>query len=277
MKQSSLLCSTGAFTRSSSPGWESYQAILRYGPLLEADGLEVLFYSSWYPDVEHIAGELRASGLRFPVIHTEKGIGPALGSAEPEEQAQGIKQLAVNCRFASQVGARLAVLHLWGWPGSDEHLERNLEMLAACLTTAAEEGLELAIETLPCVRADPLSNVQRAIEQDERCLVALDTEFLALYQQLEASLEATWLWQGGHVRHVHIKDYDGLVAEPDGRRRFLHPGDGHIDFAGFFKGLAAQGFRGSISLEASGLQRDCSIDIERIQASLAFLRKLLAR
>jgi sugar phosphate isomerase/epimerase len=243
--------------------------------MLEVDGLEIMFFRAWYPEVEHVAAKLLASGLRFPIIHAEKSIGPSLGSPLAEERAQGLERLAINCRFGAQLGARLLVLHLWGLPDSDEHLERNLGMLDACLALAASAGLELAVETIPCVRADPLSNVYRAIEQDRRCLVALDTEFLTFHQQLEESLATDWLWQDGRVRHVHIKDYDGQMFGPNNFRRYLHPGEGSIDFSSFFKGLAAQGFHGSITLEASGVQQDGTIDMARVQTSLAFLHGLL--
>ncbi len=239
------------------------------------DGLEVLFYPSWYPKAEQIAADLRASGLCFPVMHTEKSIGPALGNADAKERAQGLQRLEANCQFARQLGVKLAVLHLWGLPDSDHYMERNLAMLDACLTVAANAGIHLAVETIPCERADPLSNARLALEQDKRCLIALDTEFLAVHQQLEASLASAWLWQGPSVQHVHIKDYDGQMVDQIGRRRYLHPGEGKIDFARFFRGLAQQGFNGSISLESSGVQPDRSIDISRVQKSLLFLRSLM--
>src|ERR1051326_3665327 len=268
-KQWPLLCSIGTFMR--EPHLTDHRTILRYGPMLDVDGFEILFAHNWYQEAEHIAADLRPSGLRFPVVHAEKSIGPALGSAQAEERVLALERLRINCRLGERIGARLLILHLWGRPGSDEHFERNLDMLGACLAMAASAGLELAVETIPCDHADPLTNVQRAIQQDQRCLVALDTEFLAFHQQLEESLKAQWLWQEGRVRHVHMKDYDGRMTEPNGYRRYLHPGEGTIDFPGFFKGLAAQGFQGAISLEASGVHQDDSIDTERIQRSLALL------
>src|ERR1051326_2181584 len=173
-KQWPLLCSIGTFMR--EPHLTDHRTILRYGPMLDVDGLEVLFAHNWYRDIERIAADLLPSGLRFPVVHAEKSIGPAMGSAEVEEQALGLERLAINCRFGARLGARLLVLHLWGRPGSDEHFERNLEMLDACLAIAASSGLELAVEAIPCDYSDPLSNVRRAMEQDRRCLAALDTE-----------------------------------------------------------------------------------------------------
>ncbi|HEX8730955.1 MAG TPA: hypothetical protein VF725_02740 [Ktedonobacterales bacterium] len=73
-----VLCSTGAFTRTSDP--LSHEAILRYGPQFDVDGFEVLFYPRWYPEQERIARALSASGLDFPAIHVEKSIGEILGS-----------------------------------------------------------------------------------------------------------------------------------------------------------------------------------------------------
>ncbi len=175
--QPHLLCSTGAFTR--DPDRTDYRAILTYGPAFAVDGFELLFYPDWYPGIEGIATGLRASSLRFPVLHAEKSISPALGSDQPEVRALGLQRLRENCRLGGMLGATLLILHLWGLPGSDEHLDRNLDALTACLGIAADEGLTVAVETIPCVRADPLSNVRRALDRDARCLAALDTEFLA--------------------------------------------------------------------------------------------------
>lgn len=270
-----VLCSTGAFTSERSA--PDYRAILKYGPALDVDGLELLFYHQWYAQVDQIAADLRASGLRFPVMHSEKSIGPALGSSDPAEQARALEKLEKNCRLGQHLGTAVLVLHLWGTPGSDEYLERNLEMLGDCISIADAAGLALAVEAIPGRLADPLTNVRRALEQDERALVALDTEFLALHKQLEQALAADWLWQGGRVRHVHIKDYDGQVVDANNNRRYLHPGEGTVDFPAFFRGLAARDYQGCVSLEASVMQPGGVADLPRLYTSLAHLRELAAR
>ena len=270
-----VLCSTGAFTRESL--LPDHRAIVRVGPSLETDGFELLFYAAWYPDVERVADDLLASGLRFPVMHSEKSIGPALGSTEKAERAQALEKLEKNCRLGRQLGTQVLILHLWGMPDSDEHLERNLAMLGDCISLAADAGLALAVETIPCRQADPLTNARRALEQDERALIALDTEFLTLHKQLEQALAADWLWQGERVRHVHIKDYDGQMADANHYRRYLHPGEGDIDFPDFFRGLARRDYQGRVSLEASVVQPDGMVDLPKLRASLAHLRELVAR
>ena len=270
MKRMQLLCSTGAFSR--FPELTDYQSILEYGPLLAVDGLEVMFFPNWTDDIERIAARLRASGLRIPVIHAEKGIGPALISAQSPEREQGWRWMQASCRLGHVVGAKTLVFHLWGLPDSDDRLADNLAILPDCITLAEHYGLILAVETVPSRSGDTLGNARRAIEQDNRCRVALDTEFLALHRQLEVALDADWLWQNSLIQHIHIKDYDGAMYSTDNYRRYLHPGEGAIDFPHFFAALKARHYHASISLEASVVYRDGSRDMARLKRSLELLR-----
>ena len=257
-------------------GKSTYQRMLCcavYGPLLAVDGLEVMFFPGWTDEIEHIAAALRASGLRIPAIHAEKGIGPALISPQSAEREQGWRWLQAGCRLGQVVEANTLVFHLWGPPDSDDRLADNLAILPDCITMAEQYGLTLAVETVPCRSGDTLGNARRAVEQDSRCRVALDTEFLALHGQLEAALDAGWLWQDARVRHIHIKDYDGTMYSTDNYRRYLHPGEGTVDFAHLFAALRARHYDGSISLEASIVNRDGTRDIEKLRDSLGLLRR----
>lgn len=272
-----LLCSTGTFSR--SPDYSTYQQVLRYAPFLVPDkgveGFELLFYSSWYPHLDQIAHDLEQSGLKFPVMHAEKNIGTALGNPQPEQREQAVVWLVENCRLGQLLGAKLLVLHLWGWPELDDNLENNLQFLSPCLDIASKHGMALAIETVPARHAKPLINIQRALTQDERCYVALDTEFLALTEQLDEVFELEELWQRKRVCHVHIKDFDGQTFLPNSGRRYLHPGEGSIDFKHFFARLKKCGFDGYVSLEASALNREGWVDIEKLHESLRFVRELM--
>ncbi|GHO62447.1 hypothetical protein KSC_013390 [Ktedonobacter sp. SOSP1-52] len=268
-----VLCSTGAFTRSSDP--HCHEVILKYSQEFVADGLEIMFYPRWYQEPEPVVRALRTCKLPFPVMHTEKSIGECFGSGDASEREQGVLRFEQNCIFAQQLGVEIAVLHLWGMPSSDFHLEYNLQPLARCLDLAEQYGLTLAIETIPCNRADPLSNVKQAFEHDPRARVALDTEFLAWHDQLEAVFTASWLWQAKLVRHVHLKDHHGLLASSEGRY-YLHPGEGHIDFHRFVRQLKAAEFEGALSLEARAVDSEGEIDVARIQTSLQFMRDLIA-
>jgi len=263
-----LLCSTGAFTRDCDR--PDHTAILEVGPQLAVDGLEVIVYAPWYPALDQVQYDLQTSGLCFPVVHAEKSIGPAFGSDSKQERRSALDKLATNCRFAHAIGTELLVLHLWGLPDGDAHIERNLAALPACYEVAGAHGISLAIETIPCDSGTPLERMRQAIETEDGTLVALDTEFLAYHNQLDEAVDADWLWD--RVRHIHLKDYDGMLWSREEGRRYLHPGQGHIDFPKVFRKLRQREFGETMSLKASGMNREGIVDLARVQQSLALLR-----
>lgn len=270
-----LLCSSGAFGR--YPVLIDHRDIIRYAPSLPVDGIEIMYYPEWTPHIEQIASDLLATGLRFPAVHVEKNAGPALLSADETEHAQGRAWLAASCRLGQLVGAQVAVFHLWSMPGSDENIERNLAVLGECIDIAEEHEMELAVETIPCVKSTPLDVIQQVIGRDSRSRVALDTEFLAIHGQVELALEAEWLWSNDLVKHIHLKDYDGQQYTADGYRRYLHPGEGKLDFAHFFTRLQQRNFHGNLSLEASVVSPDKTRDSAKLHSSLENIRGMLQR
>src|SRR5260370_7461283 len=92
-----LLCSTGTFSR--FPDLTGYQAILTYGPELEVDGFELMFYPDWTSEIEQIAAGLARSGFHFPAIHAEKGIAPALSSSQAHERHQASQCTTPTCHL----------------------------------------------------------------------------------------------------------------------------------------------------------------------------------
>jgi sugar phosphate isomerase/epimerase len=268
-----LLCSTGAFSR--FPDQTGYQAVLEYGPQLDVDGFELMFYPNWYGNVETIGHNLQRSGLAFPAMHTDKNIGTLLGKDDEAERKQGIREFEENCRLGKIIGTRTLVLHLWGWPELDDDLARNLSALSQCLDIAEYYDMQIAIETIPCRQKTPVENVLQAIEYDQRSQVTLDTEFLANHHQLTEVFEAERLWQERRVLHVHVKDSDGQPFSEEGIRKYLHPGEGDIDFAGFFACLKQHDFAGTVSLETPAIEETGEVRIQRLHSSLALLRSFI--
>lgn len=268
-----LLCSSGTFSQ--YPNYTDYKAILRYAPQLPVDGIEIMLYPQWYDHIAAIGCELIATGLRFPAVHAGKDISTGLSSLDRGEVEAALQELDTNCRFAQAIGASVLVLHLWGLPASDSSIERNMQHLSRCIDIAEEREVTLAIETIPCAVADPLTHIRRVLELDGRCKVALDTEFLALHNQLEAAIDADWLWHTDCVVHVHVKDHDSQMFTPDKRRRYLHPGEGTIDFEHFFSSLKQRNYAGPISLEAPVIDAEGNVDVQRLETSLGNLRRLM--
>jgi sugar phosphate isomerase/epimerase len=265
-----LVCSTGAFTR--FPDRADHRAILDFGPNFDVEGLELVVFPTW--DLDVVALDLLKSGLRFPVIHADKTVGAGLGASKAAAREAGVARLAKNVRLAETLGAELIVLHLWDSPESDANLDRNLETLARCHEAASRAGVEFAVETLPSNHSTPLGNIRKVIDTDGRLTVALDTEFLALHGELTIAFGANWLWERGVIRHIHIKDFDGSLRDANGRRRYLHPGEGDIDFDTLARTLKRRGFTGTVSLESSAVGPDGAVDVRRVEESLSLLRSL---
>ncbi len=257
-----ILCSSGVLFhrgpdgRLVAPRDDHVADILSVGPRMPVDGIEVLVTRRMVGSLKEAADRLLVSSMSFPVIHGPKHVGAALPSQE------AVSQLDEAAWFAATIGAQDLVLHLWDLPESDTDFAGRLKAVVIAADVAAKHGIRLLIETIPCQESTPLRNLERVLEHEPRVGVALDTEFLALHGELEEALAADWLWAEGHVRHVHIKDYDGNLSGPDGTRRYLMPGDGLIDFPGVFRAFNKRRFPGTISLEAATYLHDGKPDIE---------------
>ncbi|HEU0164388.1 MAG TPA: TIM barrel protein, partial [Thermomicrobiales bacterium] len=225
-----LVCSTGAISRFTD--LNDHQGFIDRSLQLHADAIEVMIFDRWYERLDEIAADFRAAGIRVVATHAEKNLGPHLAQDDPEFVAQTLARFSENCRFTHLLGGDRTVLHLWGLPESDKVLDRMLAMLPELVDRAAEHHLYLGVESIPCVVADPLTNLQRVLEAEPRSKVTLDTEFLAMHGQVDAVLSADWLWDRDAVVHLHVKDFiDPSNIDPS-KRTYLHPGEGEIDFAG---------------------------------------------
>jgi sugar phosphate isomerase/epimerase len=261
-----ILCSSGVFfVRGPDGRWivpdgPDVGAIIELGPQLGVDGIEFLVTRGMLGRLEAVAELLDAMTLPVAAVHAPKRVGAALPSTD------AVAALDETARFASRVGANVAVLHLWDLPDSDRDFERRLE----AVTIAAEvfePYVTLAIETIPCSVSTPLRNIARVLEREPRVGVALDTEFLAMHDEIEDAINADWLWP--HVRHVHVKDYAGTLVSEDGGRRYVLPGDGSIDFARVFMALDDRGYTGAVSLEANAVRPEGGLDVDALRRCFA--------
>jgi sugar phosphate isomerase/epimerase len=257
-----ILCSTGAVTRHPS---RTDHRLIADARDLPCSGFELSIYPTWVDDADRVADEVAALGLPIEAAHAEKAVGARLS----EGDIGALQRLEGSALIASSAGARLLVLHLWELPLGDRHLERNLELLPACVDIAERHGLTLGIETIPCSIGSPLANVARAVERDARCVAVLDTEFLAMHDELDAAPDA-----GLPVGHVHVKDFAGAIRHGDPRTRYLLPGEGALDIDGFLQRLEADGYVGATTLEPSAVDPDGGLDTARLADIAAALRSL---
>lgn len=264
-----LLCSTGAFSR--HPDRCEPSTVAEGIRALGADGIEAIFYTPWYDAIDTAARELRATGASIPVLHTEKSIGSLASSPAPEDHERAAELLRANCHLATALGARTLVLHLWSQPDTEESVATAVATLPRLLDVTEEHGLDLSVETIWRVTSTPLPAIHAALAADPRTRVTLDTEFLGNHGELEEAIADDALWESGAVDHVQIKDFAGSMTDDAGRRKYLHPGQGTLDLAGFMRGLRSRGYGGTVSLEASGVVDARTVDYDRIRQSLTMI------
>ena len=292
--------STGSLAR--YPQGSDPATLAGYLSDIEADAVEVLFYRGFHEDLERTARAFRACGRPIRVVHAEKNLGTAFGSPDPAEVADGQRRFLAALWLAQQVSAQLVTLHLWDRPESDRNLERNFDALAPLLPRVQDAGMAVGLETIPCTVHNPVDNVRSALTHfgglAAGCAVTLDLEFLGWHDCVErgvkgafADLESndtllphnpphspmeTARKEQSIVLDVHVRDYDGQPFTAEGRRRYLDPGEGQLDFPAIFSALVADGFHGTFMYEGSHTPVSAAGDVTAINAVLANMRRWLA-
>ena len=262
-----ILCSSGVFfVRGPDGAWvvpdgPDIGAIADIGPRLGVDGVELLVTRGQLGHLDALAEIVDALPLQVPVIHAPKRFGAAL----PGDDA--VAALDETARFAARIGAGVAVLHLWDLPDGDRDFDGRLDAVVLAADIFEPHGVTLAIETIPCLVGTPLRNIQRVLEREPRVGVALDTEFLAMHNEVDDALAADWLWP--HVLHVHVKDFADALVDADGVRRFHLPGAGTVDFPKVFDTFEQRGYRGAVSLEAPAVRPEGGVDVDALRRCFA--------
>ena len=288
--------STGSLAR--YPNGGDPVVIAGYLSDIEADAVEVLFYRGFHEDLERAARAFRGCGRPIRVVHAEKNLGTAFGSPDPAQVADGQRRFLEALWLAQQVGAQLVTLHLWDRPESDRNLARNFDALEPLLPRVQDAGMAVGLETIPCTVHNPVDNVRSALTHfgglPAGCAVTLDLEFLGWHNCVERGVSGAFADLAGNdtplphnpmaaarqeqsmVMDVHVRDYDGQPFTAEGRRRYLDPGQGQLDFPAIFGALVADGFRGPFMYEGSHTPVSGAGDVSAINAVLANMRRWLA-
>jgi sugar phosphate isomerase/epimerase len=277
--------STGVYSQ--FPDYASPSAVADGMVRIGAEAYEVLLFGSW-PDMRAAARTIASAGAPIAVVHAEKRVGGLLGSADPAERRHGQELILAAVEAAEILGAPCVNVHVWDLPDSDRVLPRNLEALTEVLPAVWRRGIHLLAETIPCQRDVPWRNVQRvldacdafreglpatlrsAVPGGESIGVNLDLEFLCWHGGLETTLTSFVPRWGARLRNVHVKDHDGQPFV-DGRRRYVNPGDGRLDYPAIFRCLRDAGYGGPLTFEGNVTQ------VGDRGAALEATRRYLAR
>jgi len=205
-----------------------------------------------------------------------------LTSRSADERAKAIDRFEAGCRIAAKLGAPIVNIvapwarelsapgggylpryydvadaapgvkfHIAIAPGYDwEQLWSTfVDTIKGCLERAKAHGLRFSIENHTHTMMSETNAFLRLWDaiRDPALGINLDAGWIALEREYPpVSIYKT----NKHLMNVHARDIDGLM------RRFVHIGQGVMDFAAIAEALKAVGFRGFISLEQDGQPGD---------------------
>ncbi len=267
-----ILCSTGCFV--GMPNNRDYHKIIEIAPRLNCDAFELMIYDTWYPYIDTVASDLKLSGIPFCTVHIEKHIGELIAQGD-EEGALALFE--VNCRVASEVKAKLLIMHIWNGNISDSRMDLCIKAYPKLNAIAKSYGLVLTIENVVCWNNTPMKNLHTLASVYHDIAFTFDTKMAQFHDELCSAFdeENKVLWQN-NVKHIHVNDYAGGYMTWD-KLRIPQISEGKVDFEWFFDKLKGYDYQGDFTLEAASLNKDGFIDIAGLNGSIKKVRELLEK
>ncbi len=206
-----------------------------------------------------------------------------LTSNNADERAKALDRFEAGCRIAARLGAPIVnIVAPWArelrGPGS--YLPRYYEV------ADAKPGVKFHIDIAPgynweelwstfvdtvkgCLHRAKAHRLRFSIENHTHTMMSETNAFLRLWDAigdpaLGINLDVGWIAlereyppvsvhkTGKHLLNVHARDIDGLM------RRFVHVGQGVVDFKALVEVLQAVRFAGFVSLEQDGQPGDAT-------------------
>lgn len=266
-----ILCSTGALL--GRPNGRDFNLLPQLEDKLNCDGLELMFYDTWYDQQDALFSVLTRLKKSITVFHAEKGICGKLCSNDPQEVKSALDLFTVNCTFASALHIDTMVFHLWdGWM-DDAHIRAALSRYPELNAIAQEYHIRLTIENIVTRQQDPLHFCRLLLQQHPEAVFTYDTKMAAFHQQDQALYETENAHVAAAIRHLHINDYDGGYMDWP-RFKTRHIGDGHVDFNSLFPFLKSIPYQGHFTTEATSFDQTGKIDLDKLNNTLALLKNL---
>lgn len=255
-----ILCSTGALI--GRPNGRDYHLLEKLVPELKFDGLEFMFYSDWYDDTESLTEYLTSLKLPIPVLHVQKTIGEVVSEGDSDLAK---KRFEINAKVASKIGAKKMVLHLWNGKISDSKFERSMAAYQEFKDIADSFDIDLLIENVLCNVKTPMTRWIELRERYPDIHFIFDTKMAKFHDEYKLLFEPeySWLYEEGHIKHYHVNDYGGGYMDWD-NLRVLPVGAGNIDFDPFFKHIKDTGYEGTMTVEATAVRSDGTVDTKML-------------
>lgn len=266
-----ILCSTGALL--GRPNGRNFNLLPQLEENLHCDGLELMFYDTWYEQQNELFSVLTRLKKPLYVFHAEKGICGKLCSNDSHDIKTALNQFTINCAFASALHIETMVFHLWdGWM-DDAHVLAALAHYSELNAIAQDHHVRLTIENIVTKQQDPLHYCRVLLQKHPDAVFTYDTKMAAFHQQEQALYETENASLAASIRHLHVNDYAGGYMDwPQFKTR--HIGDGHVDFNSLFSYLKSISYQGHFTTEATSFDQAGTIDLNKLNYTLSLLKNL---
>ncbi|MBP1547283.1 MAG: TIM barrel protein [Oscillospiraceae bacterium] len=261
-----VLCSTGSLiTRANG---RNHRLLLGLAAQLDCDGFEFLIYEPWYAKLDEVTADIVSFGLTVPSVHCDKMIGELIANKD----SKAFELFEINCRAAYALSAEKLVLHLWNGQISDSNFDVNMAAYPQLAEIAASYGLQLTVENVVCNCKSPLIHLTELMEKYPDIAFTFDTKMAEFHGEIIDCYDET-LWS--HICHLHINDYKGGIMDWSNLRT-LHLGEGQINFDDFFAYVKKIGYTGDFTVEATSVQTDGTVDINKLNADFLKIKGYIA-
>lgn len=261
-----ILLSTGTFIGRVNN--RNHDLLTEFGGEFDCDGFEVMIFASFYEKADYVTDKYRRSGLRIPVMHFDKEIGNGIGSPDPEKYRHALSLLRANLVAAEKLGAKKAVIHLWGRDDSDRYPDLIYRRTGEITELCSEYGVLPVYENIFCCVSSPLRHMEKLAEMYPDIRFTIDSRPAQFHAELEETLKSPVM---KNAAHLHINDYAGGYREWEKVNPIPQPGKGNIDWDMYFAGIRRTGYDGTVTLEAPA-HLPVGVDSAVLNKSLRFLR-----
>lgn len=222
---------------------------------IDTDWFELFLFNHWNKkDIPHTF-----LGYPFYSVHGSKYLCFVL----EEDSHKGLTLLQQDIHIAHKVEASTLVLHIYNSLNETPNLDRVINTLKATQTFAEEHSVSLSLELIPHITI-PIPEIAAFLDSHlEGPFFTIDLEYTSKYECLTDVLTHI-----NRVNNIHVRDYDGHWVV-NGKRRYLKPLDGTLDFDAIFSTIAQSGYDGTYTLEAP------HTSVEEINFSMRWLKTSL--
>lgn len=220
------------------------------------------------------AESAREAGIVISQVHGPWRYPPQ--DATEEDRAERLEKMQKCARMTALLGCKYLVIHpIMPYGTHDLELGRaqetralNEQFFRALVDYAKQYGITVCMENMPMLQFS-LATPKQVLEfvqnfDDENLKICLDTGHVAVFPGESAGDAVREL--GEYIKVLHIHDNKG------DRDAHLHPTEGIVDWADFFRALDEINFDGVLSLETFP---SADLDDERFEEEGLRLNRLL--